>query len=202
MCQIIKTTTAEYPQVILVALQTQRRATVKVMGNVGLSLLGQSRELWVTIDGTDIRVGDPTITTRVFMSLGKYVKQVSGLTWMAHEKEKRALYLVPHDEVLGRIHVKQPSDRNTQRHVQCANVIQCRKGIDRHIEPYAMQAIYAEAGKAAQQVGTLFVHLGCLPYLLRLPSCKDEHNEWPDEVRMQLQQKDVEAEQDMTDIYG
>lgn len=202
MCYIIKTTTAEYPQVILEALRTQRRATVKVMGNVGRSLLSQqSRELWVTIDGEDIRVGDPTITPRVQMALGKFIPALAGLTYAAHEEDKRAWYVSPlNGEVVGRIHVKQSSTKNVCRFVSCA--ANCKRGIDRHREAYAMQSVYAEAGKAALQVGTVFVHRDCLPYLLRLPSCKDEHNEWPREVQMQLQQKDAEAEQDMTDIYG
>lgn len=192
---------------ILAALQTQRRATVKVMGNVGLSLLGQSRELWVTIDPEDIRVGDPTMTPRVQLELGKFVSELSGLTWAKHEEDKRAWYVSPlNGEVLGRIHVdlKKPrkavkkakspqvaKNRLVNRYVSCA--ANCGLGIDRHIDPYAMQAVYAEAGKSALQVGTIFVHVACLPYLLRLPSCKDEYNEWPEEVRTQLNQKDAKT---------
>lgn len=171
------------------------------MGNVGLSLLGTPRELLVTVDEADIRVGDPTITPRVRMELGKFVSGLAGMTYASHEEKKRAWYLSPlNGEVLGRIHVKSPSTKNVCRFVSCA--ANCKFGIDRHVEPYAMQAVYVEVGKAAMQVGTLFVHVACLPYLLRLPSCKDEYNEWPPEVAQQLQRKDAEALAGATAMFG
>ena len=204
MCQVIKTTTAEYPNIVRAELAKQKKVVkVKVFGNVGYHhVLNVNREVLVTVDPGDIRVGDPTMP-KVNVELEKLVAVLRCSRAKAGELPQDVLTT---GYQLGRLEWHRPSKSKNliYQFVQCAKCVAAKADastINRKRDAYAMQSIYRHEWYL-QEIGTVFVHDGCLEYLLRLPSCTEKWHEWPDDVRQQLEAKDREAELDSDVLFG